>query len=774
MSITVTDGDIEFVATTTTWATAETELTMTEEGRRTFSFTVERNTLWLRIGTTTGAYDVLPDLAFPPGAYTISVYPIDVDENDITTMFLRWILKDAGIAELNGFALIENTGSLTVEAPYLEADLPSIRIWQNLEAAWMTCPGHEPRVLERYGPNSYGQVYFRPEDGPFDPINIDSELTLASDVQTGEATISSSKALFKTTDAGRLIKLTHGGQYETADLTAADVATSAIRVTGVGDSRVLEYTLSGTFSGTVTLERSIGNESSYQTVATQTSTGTWTLDDELENYVAYYRLRFSTYTSGTAVAEVSNSQGTGDGVARIITVDADNSVTADILEPFTSTEATALWYLGAWSTEKGWPEAVGMMDGRLGMARRDRYWLSKSDDYDKFATGALADDAIDRTLTGAQMNRVRWIRGVRKMVLGTGGGPHVATSGGSAPVLTPDTISSFNAAATRFGAADVEPVVIMDSIIFVSRSRKRIFMFTAGADDERTIPVDLTRLHPSIAGSGDGAAIVEIQFQSEPVPRLWCVRADGKVAVLTMNEVEEIAAWSRLDLDGEVESVCVLPSTPEDEVHFIVKRTIDGSTVRYHEKLAPEYYATTTDACRLWCASETKPDANGVIGGLDHLEGEDVYSWHGGRKFGPLTVSGGEVDLGLATVDTDAETFTGLLYEGLYMSPRLDYGGQMGTTLVANKRIKDIGAILERTPGGFIGFGSTFDAARTHLLKDRRQTSSYDSAIDEHNGVVRLTSLSQEGMDTRLCVVMPGVGPAGVLAIVPYMEVNEK
>jgi hypothetical protein len=67
---------------------------------------------------------------------------------------------------------------------------------------------------------------------------------------------------------------------------------------------------------------------------------------------------------------------------------------------------------------------------------------------------------------------------------------------------------------------------------------------------------------------------------------VWAVRSDGVLLGLTYVREHEIVAWHHHDFEnGIVENVCVVPENDEDAVYLCVKRTIDGSDVRYIERM---------------------------------------------------------------------------------------------------------------------------------------------------------------------------------------------
>jgi hypothetical protein len=78
----------------------------------------------------------------------------------------------------------------------------------------------------------------------------------------------------------------------------------------------------------------------------------------------------------------------------------------------------------------------------------------------------------------------------------------------------------------------------------------------------------------------------------EPYPILWFVRADGQLLGLVFNKQDQVFAWFRINMQpqgGYIESVAVISGANiEDQVAIVVRRTINGVTVRYVEYFMPQ------------------------------------------------------------------------------------------------------------------------------------------------------------------------------------------
>lgn len=709
-----------------------------------FSFTVARRGLWMRVGTAAGDQDIVNDIQFLPGDHVYSFTP------GVSPYYMEFQLRDEGAATLSALARIA-PGLLTLPTPYQAETLRSIRSEQSLNVQWLADGLTQPRVFERLGVNSWSMRLFQPNDGPFENNDL-SDITMTPSALTGTATITASGVAFKASDVGSLIRLTQNGQYETASGVALNDVTNTIRVSGTGAAaRTFYYAVSGTFVASVTLQRSVGNELNWADVTTVTGATSTSLNDALDGQIVYYRMKVTAYTSGTAVMSLTYSGGITDGVARIFTVDADDEVTVDILVPFATTTATSVWARGSWSDRFGWPSFPALYDGRLFFMRAGRRWQSASDDYESFALGAEADDAISGTIPG-QLNIPRWAKAKDRLMIGTGGGEGYVSAGRDDEVMTPD-----NARArirTERGSLDSDAVAVDGSPAFIHRSGRKLYLM---AWDGNTYSlVNLSRLHRDIAGVGAGS-LLELAFQYEPEPRLYAVRSDGQCATMLLSFAEQVGGWSRIvpcGTNGAIESVCVVPGTPEDHVYRVVSRTIGGSTVRYVEKQAAERWSDSEDAWRLECALEYDGAETTALTGLTHLEGQSVYVWGNGRIGGPYTVTGGAITSSYAVT----KAIIGLKYEGFYKGPR-------AASLTKTKKVERLGLLVHKTVGGGLSWGRDFDTMST--LEDRSlEAATYDSALPVYSEDVDFPLSGSWDNDARVCVKMTGVGPASVLGLV--------
>lgn len=252
------------------------------------------------------------------------------------------------------------------------------------------------------------------------------------------------------------------------------------------------------------------------------------------------------------------------------------------------------WAEGAWSDYRGYPSCVCFFEERLIYAASadepQRMWGSAIGEYDNFERPATVadDDAFAYTIASQQVNAIQWLCPTKVLAIGTSGGNFVASTGSANEPITPSNIQI--KPETSYGSALIIPKKIGHYVYYVQRDSRTIRELSYDYTSDSFVSLDMTLLAEHITESG----VTNIDFQESPDNLLWMVRTDGEVAVLTRQIDQQIIGWSRQVLGGSygggqaiVESIATIPNGEEDEVWLVVKRTIDGSTVRYVEYLMP-------------------------------------------------------------------------------------------------------------------------------------------------------------------------------------------
>lgn len=299
------------------------------------------------------------------------------------------------------------------------------------------------------------------------------------------------------------------------------------------------------------------------------------------------------------------NDGSNEGWFKISSTSSDTVATATLESGTAPTGAQTDWSLGMESDEEGF-RAVAFHEGRLAFGGAndqgsvvDRLALSNSDDFEQFGNDPTnADHAIYRRMTSTpgaqgQVNAIQWLVSTDEaLFIGTTGG-EFRLVGENEDLLTPE--GARVRPGTNRGSAHIMPIVIGGDINFVQRNTRKLRQITFDVVSDKRIAKDISILAEHILDSG-GAK--EIAYQQDPDSVAWIVRGDGILVGFTIEPEQDVVGAHRHRLGGslntgiaEVESVAVIeaPDGSEDQLWMIVKRTVDGSTVRYVEFMEDQF-----------------------------------------------------------------------------------------------------------------------------------------------------------------------------------------
>lgn len=232
------------------------------------------------------------------------------------------------------------------------------------------------------------------------------------------------------------------------------------------------------------------------------------------------------------------------------------------------------------------PSAVTFIQQRLAFANTtnepNKVITSRSGQVNDFTqrNPVQDDDSISFNMVGKQINEVRHMLDLGKLVILTSGGEWSA-QGRSDGTITPTDINlrqhSYN------GSSKLPPVIVDGSALYVqargSVVRDLGFNFEVDGYQGNDLTIFSNHLF-------EGYTLVDWSYQQIPNSIVWAVRSDGALLGLTLVREQQMLAWHRHDFqNGSVKSVTTIPGSDEDVLYLVIERTINGSTVRYIEYL---------------------------------------------------------------------------------------------------------------------------------------------------------------------------------------------
>lgn len=589
--------------------------------------------------------------------------------------------------------------------------------------------------------------------------------------------------------------------FVTKDITANDPTGTPIKV--LGSWEVHTY---GIWIADILVQRSDDNGNSWTTVRKAAGRADRNVDITGKALTAgLYRVLIQNYavpgTPGSTTPrvdfEVVNSF--LSGVVEITAVASAYSATANVITELYAGTATRYWSEAAWSDYRGYPQAVTAFQQRMvygGSAYQpQRIWGSVTNDIENFDLGdqTLDTDSFAFELAAVGRGRIQWLLGQIDLAVGFTAAEWIVNAGqgafgGSTAAVTPTAINAGEHSA--WGSSEgVPPYLVGNTILYTQRSAKTLQQMQFSVYTNKYLSADLTSLSEHLFGAGIAQIAYQAQFRNQAM--LWVVNKAGGLMGMTHDMQSEIYAWSRHitgwtpPVDGvdqglhKFESVASIQGqgVQDDEVWVVVHR---GNT-RMIELMNPNNWETagtpikgiaqpdTTLAIYVDSAITATSPSTSTISGLAHLEGMDVIGLlNGNIKFGPYTVTGGEI-----TIDGYDPQLGDILQIGLpiYYSAqtmRLDNDPRGGMIQGVMRAISRLYVRLFNSMGGAVG-GNT---ALTTDIPYRAPGSTPITPPSLFTGQKEVTMQGTQDYDATYIIEGSDPMPLTILATIPRVGIS--
>jgi hypothetical protein len=494
------------------------------------------------------------------------------------------VYKDQGIIINDSDVIVEIT---TV---YAADELFDLHFTQSADTLYITHRSYPPTMLTRSSHTVWTWSLFTPERGPFMDENVTST-TITPSATNGAITLTASSGIFTSAMVGSLVRVSHtvyGQAVHATPTSGTDTYSDPIQCNGNWS-----FMLTDAFVGTLQLQISEDNGSTWQVLkvyAPNSDSGAAITDSGSIDHFCYLRIH-AVDTSGSGAYSLNASSFIQDGFVTITAYTSGTQVTGTVYTDasgyffgLSSTAATTMWALGAWSAEYGYPRCSCFYQNRLIFASTNKdpltIWASQTGDYTGFYTHATVkdDDAITAPLVSSTVNVIENLIAVNNLIAFTAGGAWKIGAGSSKAALTPTSISAVQQGFYR--ASKIPPIAIGDSILYCSALGNAVYDFAYDVYTDVYKGSDMTLFSKQLFRNH---TIVDWALQDSPDNLIWAVRDDGVLLSFTYIKDQQLWAWAEHETDGKVESVAVVPGDLQDYVYLVVNRTINGSTVRYIE-----------------------------------------------------------------------------------------------------------------------------------------------------------------------------------------------
>ncbi len=657
-----------------------------------------------------------------------------------------------------------------VPSPYAAEDLFEVQFIQINDVVYLAHQDYPPQKLSRLGDANWTMETVVFDWPALKDENIEAT-TITSSGTSGSVTLTASADLWNANHVGSYWQVSHIRDAAYVEQTiSSNTSSSSLRV--LGEWELNTY---GTWNAEVLIERSEDDGSTWNTVRTYKSTSDRNVaTNGTEEKEVLLRVTVANYSSNTnARARLEVTDARIYGLVRIDSFSSATSVGGTVIKGLESTNATKFWSEPSWSAAAGYPSAIAFHEQRVIYGgTRDQattFWGSVTGDFENFRRLNLDDSSFAFQLASTQNNEIQWIASQANLLIGTTGDEWVVRSTGEDATVTPSNVKA--ELQSSYGSKNLQPFILNEALVFVQRLGRKLREFVYSFEPDRFVGVDLTLLSDHITGQG---GITQTAFQRQPDSILWCVTSAGTLAGLTYERQQNVVGWHRHVTAGQIESAAVIFDDGTDELWVAVKRTINGSTVRYIERLDPDYKDTqdNEDQDDLIYVDSASTFASGspttTVTGLSHLEGATVSVLADGAVAPDKTVSGGQITLSTAA----SKVQVGLGYTSLIKPMRLEIPLQDGTAQGRHTKVHQFVVRLYKSLGGHFAESEAgpFDQMNFRDTADMMDTPpplfTGDKELDHES--------SYDNLGGEIVLQQTEPLPMTILAIVPKFDVIGK
>jgi len=247
------------------------------------------------------------------------------------------------------------------------------------------------------------------------------------------------------------------------------------------------------------------------------------------------------------------------------------------------------------SGANNYPGAVSYFEQRRVFAGTNNapqnIWMTKSGTESNMSFGLPIrdDDRIEFRVAAREANTIRHIIPLTQLLLLTGSAEWRITSVNS-DAITPTSISV--KPQSYVGSNNAQPVIVNNSLVYGAARGGHVRELGYNWQANGFVTGDLSLRAPHLF---DNFTIVDMALAKAPIPIVWIVSSSGKLLGLTYVPEQQLGAWHQHDTDGTFESVACVSEGNDDVTYCVIKRTINGATKRYIERMGTRLFATQRD-----------------------------------------------------------------------------------------------------------------------------------------------------------------------------------
>jgi len=243
-------------------------------------------------------------------------------------------------------------------------------------------------------------------------------------------------------------------------------------------------------------------------------------------------------------------------------------------------------YDTVFSSAGNYPGAVSYFEQRKAFAgttnEPQTLWMTRSPTENdmSYSIPTQDDDRIKVEVAVREASTIRHIVPLTQMLMLTNSS-ELRVSPINSDVITPSTISV--RPQSYIGANNVQPEIVNNVVVYCADRGGHVRELGYSWQSQGFITGDLSLRSTHLF---DNLELSDMCYAKSPQPHLWFISSSGYMLGLTYVPEQQVGAWHWHETDGTFESCTAVAEGDEDRVYVVVKRTINGSTKRYVERLA--------------------------------------------------------------------------------------------------------------------------------------------------------------------------------------------
>jgi hypothetical protein len=587
----------------------------------------------------------------------------------------------------NGFSV--DLSEYFIPSPWTNEQLFDIQFVQVADTMWLVHPEVPPQKLVRYADDSWTLTEIDYDRGPFLPYNITSTTIVPSATTGTGITLTSSEDLFTADDIGRTVEIK---QIRTDSTTTATAASYSpwIKVKGNWD-----FATRGTWTGTAQIWRRVGDSGTGAVFRSFLASDDNNFIADGEEEEDNIQMRVFGRPSCTATLTVDDFY--VYGVAKITAFTDAKNVTADVLTDFDNTNAVTEWAFNSFSDASGYPTAIGLYSERMciggTLAQPNTVFLSKLDQWENYQSSNNNLDAMSFKLNTSE--NIQWLQEQGDLIIGTSGEEYKLGPDQPDKPLGGNNVKAITEGAE--GSSALQAITVADVLVFLTRDGKRVKTIGYNFEADKLKARDLN----SLAGTEiTESKIRQIGYRQNPYSEIYFQLNNGKVAIMTFDQDQNIYGWTLFETDGLIKSTTIIKDVDgNDDVYFAVERVIGGVKDMMIERMVDRDFQNQKD----WFFVDSgqtdilATDTN-IITGLQHLEGETVKVVVDGGIHADRVVSAGSITLD-KVYPTGSIVHTGLGYRSYAQPMSLDSSDGVNSTMAKWKKQNKLSVKVRNTIG---------------------------------------------------------------------------